>query len=90
MALVFGWLPLYETSWFLKISQLTRLKDDQWLDWLHDFAFKGEQVPKIVILKAMIRNKAVLFNKYASWVLDAHQKGLAFDVQNTQNKNIHH
>lgn len=61
-ALVFGWLPLFETSYFLKISQLVRTKDDKWLDWLADFAYKGEQVPKLILLKVMHRNKAGLFD----------------------------
>ena len=56
-SLIFGFVPLFETPWFLKACQLVSLKDDQWLDWLHDFAFKGEQVTKITLIKAMLRNK---------------------------------
>ncbi len=44
--LIFGFLPYYETIWFMKISQLVNLKEDKWLEWLHEFSFKGEQVSK--------------------------------------------
>lgn len=89
-ALLMGWLPLYETSWFIKISQLVKLKDDKWFDWLNDFAFKGEQVPKVILVKAMLRNKAVLFDKYATWLITAH-KSMSFTEQITESRgNIHH
>ena len=35
--LIFGFLPYYETIWFMKISQLVNLKEDKWLEWLHEF-----------------------------------------------------
>jgi hypothetical protein len=66
--LIFGFLPYYETIWFMKISQLVNLKEDKWLEWLHEFSFKGEQVSKQVLVRAMQRNQASLFDQYAKWL----------------------
>jgi len=57
-----------ETIWFMKISQLVNLKEDKWLEWLHEFSFKGEQVSKQVLIRAMQRNQASLFDQYAKWL----------------------
>ena len=42
------------------------------------------------MIKAMLRNKAVLFDKYAVWVLAAHKQSGVFGGATATEKNIHH
>ena len=56
-----------KTPYFLKAIQLVSLKDDQFFSFLHEFAYQGQGISKVILVKAMARNNATLFKKLSEW-----------------------
>lgn len=50
---LFSFLPYYETVWFARAAQLCNLKEDQYFNWLHEVAYKGEQVSRHLLVHAI-------------------------------------
>lgn len=65
---VMAFLPYFETAYFLKAIQLVNVKDDEYFSFLHEFAYQGIQIDKKTLIKAMIRNNAVVLAKYSQWM----------------------
>jgi len=62
---IMAFLPFFETAYFLRAIQLVNVKSDEFFAFLHEFAYQGESVDQKIIIKALARNNAVVFAKYA-------------------------
>jgi len=65
--LILSFFAYFETAYFLKAIQLTNIKEDEFFEFLHDFAYKGTLFDKKNMVRALCRNNGVLFSKYATW-----------------------
>lgn len=81
-------LPYFETTYFLKAIQLVNVKDDEYFSFLHEFAYRGEQILKGTLSKALARNNAAVFAKYSDWMF----RGLlpnSDEAQDLSTSNVH-
>ena len=56
-----------ETAYFLKAIQLVNLKQDEYFSFLHEFAYQGESIAKVTLMKAFSRNNGGLLRLYQQW-----------------------
>jgi hypothetical protein len=72
--LVNAFLPYFETVFFLKMIQLLSLEKDSVYFFLHPFAHKGTALDKQTLVRALSRNNALIFTKYAEFAYKIPQK----------------
>ena len=67
MALLNAFLPYFETSYFLKMVQCLALEKDPEYSFLHQYAFKGESIDQVTLVKALSRQSGLVFIKYSEF-----------------------
>lgn len=68
--MLLAFIPLFETVYFLRISQCLNLKDDQVWGWLHEFAFQGQSVDKQTLVKCLSRSNGLVFCLCAQYAME--------------------
>jgi hypothetical protein len=69
-ALIYAFLPYFETSFFLRILQVLNLQKDELFFFMNDFAYQGKALDKQTLIKGLSRNSGLLFSKYANFCFD--------------------
>ena len=65
--LINAFMPYFETSYFLKMMQCLSLEKDPEYSFLHPYAFKGEAIDQVTLVKALSRQGGLVFIKYAEY-----------------------
>ena len=67
VALINAFMPYFETSYFLKMMQCLSLEKDPEYSFLHPYAYKGEAIDQVTLVKALSRQGGLVFIKYAEY-----------------------
>ena len=65
-----AFLPYFETAYFLRVTQLLNLAEDQEYGFLHQYAYQGTAIDKLTLVKCLGRSSGLVFMKYAEFCFE--------------------